>query len=219
MTYHRTQRPSDRMATFVAVGALQAAVFYALIAGFSVAFTPVDNPPPISATNSPLPPPPAPDTPVQTRSHEREIVTTITPLPSPLPSVVPIAMATPAPGPARDGEGPAQTVIPEPRPAISPVSPQPPKPLGRPGEWVTEADYPTNSIRLGHAGLVGFALSVSTSGRATGCEITRSSGFAELDALTCTLMMRRGRFKPATDDQGAVTTGRYASAVRWQIPD
>ncbi|WP_298198802.1 energy transducer TonB [Novosphingobium sp.] len=217
MTYSRTHRPADRIATLVAVGALQAAAFYALIAGFTVAFTPVDNPLPIRATNSPLPPPPAPETPVRARPHEHEIITTITPFKPVIPEVVPTptTIADPVTVTDRPGSGTIQ----EPRPTVSPALTQRPRPLGRPGEWVTEADYPTSALRLDHAGTVGFVLTVSAAGRVTGCEITRSSGFAELDTATCALLQRRARFEPARDAAGQPATGTYANAVRWQLPD
>lgn len=218
MTYSRTHRPTDRVATLVAVGALHAAAFYAVITGLSVAFVPVDNPPPISATNSPLPaPPPEP--------HSRAADARV--LPKPLPQPMPLASPLPQPSaslpvdpaPVASGDPGGTAILPSPRPTLPLVTPRAARPLGQPGTWVTEADYPTQAIRLGHAGVVGFALAVSAGGRVTGCEITRSSGFADLDALTCSLLLRRGRFTPASDEQGLPAPGRYASAVRWQIPE
>lgn len=221
MTYSRTHRPADRVAMLIAVGAVHAAAFYAVITGLSVAFVRPEEPPQLRATNSPLPPePPSPPSPRARQTTEPLIIRPIpTPLATPIeqPTITVIREPwTPGTG-AATGSGSGPIDPPPPRPSL--VTPRAPKPLGRPGDWVTEADYPTNSIRLGHAGVVGFALAVSAAGRATGCEVTRSSGFAELDALTCTLMLRRSRFQPATDEQGAVTAGRYASAVRWQIPN
>ena len=221
MTYSRTHRPADRVAMLVAVGALHAAAFYAVIAGLSVAFVRPDELPQIRATNSPLPPDP-PSHPSPRARHTPEPLNT-NPIPTPLatPTEQPTLTVIRDPMPVSSGAatGGAGDKIDPPPPRPSLVTPRAPKPLGRPGDWVTEADYPTNSIRLEHAGVVGFALAVSAAGRATGCEVTRSSGFAELDALTCTLMLRRSRFQPAPDEQGAVTAGRYASAVRWQIPN
>ena len=218
MTYSRTHRPADRIATLVAVGALQAAACYALIAGFTVAFTPQDNPLPIRATNSPLPPPPEPDTPVRARPHPRETITTVTPFKPVIPDVIPTPTIIRDPMPiVTDPPGPR--TIPELRPTATAALALRPRPLGRPGEWVTEADYPTNAIRLDHAGTVGFTLTVSAAGRVSGCEITRSSGFADLDTATCALLQRRARFEPARDAEGKATTGVYANAVRWQLPD
>lgn len=222
MTYSRTHRPTDRVTTLVAVGALHAAAFYAVITGLSVAFVPVDNPPPITATNSPLPAAP-PEPQPQTRATDPRVVPVPQPLPQPMPLASPLpqpSASLPAdPGPAASGDPGGVAILPSPRPTLPLVTPRAARPLGQPGNWVTEADYPTQAIRLGHAGVVGFALAVSAGGRATGCEITRSSGFADLDALTCSLLLRRGRFAPASDEQGLPAPGRYASAVRWQIPD
>lgn len=220
MTYSRTHRPADRVATLVAVGAIQVAAFYALVAGLSVVFEPVSNPPPISATNSPLPVPPPPEQHRRSR-HDDPVVK---PLPQPVPSPLPTALASPQPQPTeavvRDpqptGGSDATNATARPTPTAVPRAA---RPLGRPGDWVSEADYPTSDIRLGHAGVVGFSLTISPAGRVTGCEIVRSSGFASLDALTCTLLTRRARFQPASDEQGQPVNGRYQSAVRWQIPD
>jgi protein TonB len=219
MTYSRTHRPADRIVTLVAVGAVQAAAFYALIAGFTVAFTPQDNPLPIRATNSPLPPPPAPETPVRTRPHERDTITIVTPIKPVIPTVVPTPTIIQDPPIPVSIDPPAPKTIPEVRPAGTSALALRPRPLGRPGEWVTEADYPTTALRLDHAGTVGFVLTVSAKGRVTGCEITRSSGFAELDAATCALLQRRARFEAARDAAGQPAAGTYANAVRWQLPD
>jgi protein TonB len=93
------------------------------------------------------------------------------------------------------------------------------RPLGQPGTWVGESDYPTGELRLGHAGAVGFSLTIGSAGQVTGCTVTRSSGYRALDEATCRLLARRARFEPARDEQGLPAAGAYASTVRWQIPD
>lgn len=106
-----------------------------------------------------------------------------------------------------------------------PPPPPPPRftpkgaaPKGRPGEWASDNDYPTRALQLGQEGVTGFHLSVGTDGKVANCEITKSSGSAELDKTTCDLMRRRARFTPASDGDGNPTTGSYTSSVRWQIP-
>jgi protein TonB len=47
-----------------------------------------------------------------------------------------------------------------------------------------------------------MVFTVGVDGRARGCRVTRSSGVAELDALTCRLIEKRFRFRPSTDRYG-----------------
>ena len=93
----------------------------------------------------------------------------------------------------------------------------PPHPLGNPGDWVTPDDYPPRALHNNEAGNVGFVLSYDVQGKVTGCEITASSGSADLDEATCTSLMARAGFKPGTKG-GKPEAGVYRSSVRWQIP-
>ena len=55
-------------------------------------------------------------------------------------------------------------------------------------------------------------------GRITSCDVTASSGHADLDAETCKLIQRRGRFNPGKDRAGNPVGGSYSNRIRWQIP-
>lgn len=63
-------------------------------------------------------------------------------------------------------------------------------------------DYPKHLGNAGIGGRVTVTFTVQVNGRATGCRVTRSSGIAELDALTCRLIEQRFRFRPSTDRYG-----------------
>jgi TonB family protein len=67
-------------------------------------------------------------------------------------------------------------------------------------------------------GTVGFRLTVGPNGVATHCETTSSSGWSDLDAATCSNVLRRARFDPALDQDGEPTTGFYSNRVNWKIP-
>ena len=54
-------------------------------------------------------------------------------------------------------------------------------------------------------------------GRVIDCQVTQSSGHADLDAATCTNVKRRARFDPAVRN-GEKVQGSYSNRVRWQIP-
>lgn len=98
------------------------------------------------------------------------------------------------------------------------ATPLPAKPVGRPGDWVTDNDYPTTSLQHNSTGIVGFVLAIDPAGVPSGCEIAQSSRDPDLDKATCDLMIQRARFTPATDATGKPTTGTYRSSIRWQIP-
>lgn len=91
--------------------------------------------------------------------------------------------------------------------------------LRNPQPVVRYTDYPDQSLRNGEAGIVSLLLHVSPQGRATSCDVTETSGFPHLDAGTCQLFKARARFNPATDAQGAPTTGFYRSVVAWGVGD
>lgn len=71
------------------------------------------------------------------------------------------------------------------------------------------ADYPAALRGSGAEGRVIVTFAVDAEGRATGCWVTQSSGYAALDEVTCKLAMRRARFVPATDENGNGIPGRY----------
>lgn len=56
--------------------------------------------------------------------------------------------------------------------------------------------------RLQPEATVGVRYFVNVDGRISGCQITRSSGIAMLDSLTCRLMEQRYRYKPSLDEDG-----------------
>jgi protein TonB len=91
-------------------------------------------------------------------------------------------------------------------------------PRGKPGNWVTSNDYPTRDIREGNEGMALFRLGIGADGRATSCEITRSSGHQGLDSATCALLRERARFDPARDGSGQRVSGSYSGRITWVIP-
>lgn len=116
---------------------------------------------------------------------------------------------------------PPVVVVPPPVSAPPPpprITPKTASPRGNPASWATSNDYPSRALREEREGVSGFRVTVGPDGRVTDCEITSSSGHADLDAATCDNIRRRARFNPATDGEGQPTTGSYSSRVRWVIP-
>lgn len=94
-----------------------------------------------------------------------------------------------------------------------------PRPLGRLADWASDADYPAGARSRKVQGVTSIKLTIASTGVPTDCAIIRSSGDAELDKTTCTLLLARARFEPATDRAGLAISGTYSCAVRWQLPN
>ncbi|WP_447764760.1 energy transducer TonB [Sphingopyxis panaciterrae] len=92
------------------------------------------------------------------------------------------------------------------------------EPLGNPGRWVTNDDYPTKARTKMLEGDTGFRLTVDKMGAITHCEIISSSGFPILDERTCELLKMRAKFAPSLDASGEPVADTYSNRVRWQLP-
>ena len=67
---------------------------------------------------------------------------------------------------------------------------------------IGNSDYPHQAADRGAQGTVRTEITISPQGRVSRCQVTRSSGDLDLDATTCRLLLKRFRFRPATDDSG-----------------
>ena len=79
-------------------------------------------------------------------------------------------------------------------------------------------DYPVAALRHEEQGTVAFAVAIDPTGRVTACSITQSSGSANLDVATCSIIQRRARFTPAREASGGVVEDRSKGRVRWMLP-
>ena len=205
----------NRITALVIVALIHVVVGYALVTGLAYEaaqkviqkVTTVDIKEEVKKEEPP-PPPPKKDLP-----------------PPPIVAPPPKVNLAPAPPPV--------TVVNEPPPApppmvvvpAPPAAPPPPRftpkgavPKGNPGTWATTNDYPSRALREEREGVTGFRVSVGPDGRVTDCQITSSSGHADLDEAACSNIRRRARFSPATDGEGQPTSGSYSNRVRWVIP-
>ena len=78
-----------------------------------------------------------------------------------------------------------------------------------------DADYPDWAKPVRARGTVFVTFTVEPSGRVSGCRATRSSGHAELDALTCRLIEKRFRYRPALDRAGAAVSTTVNTNFTW----
>lgn len=80
---------------------------------------------------------------------------------------------------------------------------------------VTPEDYPASALSRNEQGTVYFRLTIGTDGRVKDCQITRSSGYRDLDESTCRIMMERARFKPALGRDGQPVEFTRDDKVGW----
>jgi TonB family protein len=98
----------------------------------------------------------------------------------------------------------------------APTGAKPPEPKGDPASWITAGDYPATSLTQRRGGTVTFRLEIDRKGEVTGCEVTESSGYRDLDEATCRVMAQRGQFDPARDAKGRRALGAYFGKIVWQ---
>ncbi|MDT0576806.1 TonB family protein [Croceicoccus sp. F390] len=63
-------------------------------------------------------------------------------------------------------------------------------------------DFPRSSASQRDGAFIIVHFTVGTDGRASNCRVIRSSGIAQVDRITCTLVQKRFRYRPATDREG-----------------
>lgn len=63
--------------------------------------------------------------------------------------------------------------------------------------------------------VVHFTFGVSAAGRVTSCHIDRSSGYSQLDQLTCRLVTERFRYKPSRDASGRAVPDEVDGEQVW----
>lgn len=218
MAYGDTTDPKSRVISIVLVGLFTVTMGYGLVNGLNISVVktivekldvvdikeeaPPEEPPPPPPPDDNLPPPPP-------------VVTPPSPIPPPVTSnsVQSVPKAPPAP--------PPPVFIP-PAPPVAPPTPDlsaSGSPRGNPGRWATNDDYPARAMRDGREGTTGFRVTYGADGRITSCDIVSSSGHDDLDAETCKLITRRGRFNAGKDRAGNPTGGTYSNRIRWQIPE
>jgi protein TonB len=205
----------NRITALIIVALIHVVVIYALVTGlaFEAAkkviqkVTTVDvkeevkkeEPPPPPPQTEKLPPPPIVAPPPKINLAPPPPVTVVDAPPPPAPPPVILPPPPSAPPPPR-------------------FTPKAAVPKGSPANWATTNDYPARALREERSGTTGFRVTVGPDGRVTDCDVTSSSGHADLDAATCENVRRRARFTPATDGEGNPTSGSYSNRIRWQIP-
>jgi periplasmic protein TonB len=222
----------QRQGRAVAIGSVivvHAGLAVVLLSGLAVRWVPRLVDPPLETVNIPLPPPPPLD-PEPVKPQQRVEQPVPQPRPVELPFIPDPVVPTTQPDSGLTGTNILPTYDPGPvtlDPPTPPLPPQPPvslargaKARGNQGDWFPQDSYPAAARRLGAEGRVSLAVEVGTNGRVTACEVTSSSGNADLDQATCRLATRNGRFEPALGADGKPVASRLRLAgVRWELRD
>jgi protein TonB len=213
MAYADQKMSGNRITALIIVALIHVVVIYALVTGLAYEaakkviqrVTTVDvkeevkkEEPPPPPPKKELPPPPivAPPPKIDLAPAPPQIATVVTP-PPPAPVILP----------------PPPSAPPPPR-----FTPKAAVPKGNPANWATSNDYPSRALREEREGTTGFRVTVGPDGKVTDCQVTSSSGHADLDQATCDNVRRRARFTPGTDGEGNPTTSSYSNRIRWVIP-
>ena len=215
-----SQDPLRRVTAVAGVVTVHAAVGAVLVAGLSfTGIIKLDDPPDaIFVPEQVVPPEPPPVDEIVPEVPRQDFVA-----PTPPIELTPVTPIRPRefdpldiPDPVVVRPTPGLVEKPLPQPSFAPKRAAPRNDASR---WVLTEDYPSKAIREGAEGVAGFRVVVGSDGRVDACEITASSGNAQLDEATCRNVTRRARFEPATDGNGQKVVGSYSSTVRWELPD
>ena len=212
-----------RIPTIAAVVLVHVGLGYALVSGLaSTAFQKindtftVENIPLPAPAVEPLPPEPAKkltpvdraDVPTRTVTlPQQETLVDLSPMPI---ESAPVIYANPAPPVAIDSAPPV---------AAPPQESIAAKARGDRAGWITSDDYPMSALRAAESGIVGIQAAIDHTGRVLACKVTASSGSAALDAATCRLYQKRGRYTPARDGEGNALATTVTDRIRWRLPE
>ena len=92
-----------------------------------------------------------------------------------------------------------------------------PEPLTNPGGWLRPDDYPKEALGAGKSAVIRFRLTVSETGKASGCAIQSGTRGPDFEKITCSLLIRRASFKPARDQTSNPVASYYTSTVTWIV--
>ena len=211
----KKEMAGNRTAAIVIVAILHALLGYAIVTGLAYnvikkaaedlkTFDVEEEPPPPEETPPP-PPEQVPDTPPPVVAPPPIVrIDTVAPPPVVATPVAPPPRITPTAPPAPPAPPPVRTVPPK-------------SAVGNLQGLISPDDYPQTALENEEQGTVSVRLSIGTNGRVTDCSVTGSSGSRTLDSTTCRVLKSRARFTPATDQNGAPTSGSFSQRITWRI--
>ncbi|HZF42403.1 MAG TPA: TonB family protein [Sphingomonadaceae bacterium] len=92
----------------------------------------------------------------------------------------------------------------------------------RGARWISgeiyDQDRPRAAYDAGFGGTVHLRFVVAPTGRVSRCDVTRTSGRADVDKVTCRMILKRFRYRPARDDQGEPVPFVITGTHEWMPP-
>jgi TonB family protein len=79
-------------------------------------------------------------------------------------------------------------------------------------------DYPADALRRDLGGTAMIVALIDDKGKMADCAVVETSGVAVLDAQTCIMIRKRGKFTPAIGADGKPARAVFTQRVRWEIP-
>jgi TonB family protein len=80
------------------------------------------------------------------------------------------------------------------------------------------SDYPAAALRTATQGRVILRITVTAEGQAADCAVVATSGNAQIDAISCQVARRNGRYRPGLDAAGRPVTIATVFTVTWRLP-
>ncbi|MEG3176328.1 energy transducer TonB [Sphingomonas sp. RB3P16] len=87
-----------------------------------------------------------------------------------------------------------------------------------PAQWITNDDYPTNSLDASEQGATTIAWTIKTDGKVADCRVVNSSGSKALDEASCSAITRRGRYAPPLGTDGKPQVRHGIRKIVWLLP-
>ena len=78
-------------------------------------------------------------------------------------------------------------------------------------------DYPEQAVQRNEEGSVFVQILINPAGDVDTCTVIQSSGFADLDEQTCSVIKTRAKFSPAKDEDGRSVFSLMGVPVTWAI--
>ena len=86
------------------------------------------------------------------------------------------------------------------------------------GGRIDNKDYPRSALQARAQGNVAVRYTILPDGRVGGCTVVRSSGHPSLDEITCRLIEKRFRYRPALDASGRPRSATEYKSYDWSVP-
>ncbi|WP_422059919.1 energy transducer TonB [Sphingopyxis sp.] len=91
------------------------------------------------------------------------------------------------------------------------------RPIGSPGNWLRNSDYPGDMVVKGEPGMVQFRLVIGEDGLVRSCHVQQSTNSEGFDEAVCNALKRRARFEPARDKAGNPLVSYYMNRVHFSV--